>query len=127
MKFLKWTHNACCIEVSKHICAAEQRKKSAVHWMYFANANVIIHFFLCFSGLCSLFCKYGNCIAIVLKLEEVIKIHPASTLFFQRYLAQKCKNCFGIFEVTSFQAYHVTFMYSTMAWMRSEILTLVWD
>lgn len=71
--------------------------------MYFANANVIIHFFLCFSGLCSLFCKYGNCNAIVLKLEEVIKIHPASILFFQRYLAQKCKIDYEYFKLPVFK------------------------
>lgn len=89
--------------------------------MYSANANVIIHFFLCFSGLCSLFCKYGNCNAVVLKLEEVIEIHPANTLFFQSYLAQKCKMDFE-FYVSSFKACHVTFIYSTMSRMRSEIL-----
>lgn len=66
------------------------RKKSNMRWRHSTFANVIIHFFLCFPGLYSLFCKYGNWNAIVLKLEEVIKIHPASTHFYQSYLAQKC-------------------------------------
>lgn len=76
--------------------------------MYCANANVIIHFFLCFSGLRSLFCKYGNCNAIVLKLEEVIKIHPATSLFFQSYLLKSVKWIWN-FKSPVFKAYRVTF------------------
>lgn len=91
--------------------------------MYPANANVIIHFFLCFSGLCSLFCKYGNCNAVVLKLEEVIEIHPANTLFFQSYLAQKCKMDFEFCQQFESLSCYIHIFYYVMSEIRNiEVL-----